>query len=105
MQLCAAHATCLCRVCRSIPELKAEREIHGANYSTTSKAIQDHINDLKAGGHLPQNASFDYVSHCLSSRLDPALFPYRPKVRQSRRQRESNRENVLIIFCMICSPA
>ena len=38
------------------------------------------IRTLKANGHLPGNADLDYVSSCLSTRLDPVIFPYLPKV-------------------------
>ena len=38
------------------------------------------MHHLMGEGVLSANATFDYISHCVSTRLEPSLFPYRPLV-------------------------
>ncbi len=61
-------------------QLQAEEVVTEGNGTKLHRETDALIGQLKASGHLPQNASFDYVSQCVSTRLEPSLFPYRPKV-------------------------
>ncbi|GAX76660.1 hypothetical protein CEUSTIGMA_g4106.t1 [Chlamydomonas eustigma] len=65
---------------RTIPELKADFDISTQNLTKIDDESEAVISQLRATHHLPHNATFSYVSHCLSSRLEPALYHGRPKV-------------------------
>ena len=65
---------------RTVAELHLDMAYASGNATELQSQFDALLGRLMASGHLPNNATFSWVSQCLSSRLEPSLFPYRPQV-------------------------
>ena len=65
---------------RTVPELQADLAAVLSNHTQLTSEFDVLLSRLKGSGHLPANATLDYVAQCTSTSLDPGLFPYRPQV-------------------------